>query len=201
VAREIVERAGVNVNELVKKLSRAAAKSTTHYYTILPPTSPSSGGKGMSKWDTSLWWLPSAVLRYGLVVFCVVGALLVGELLHHLVDAPPWYEFLAAVMISTWVGGLGPGALAVLLSTVAVDYFFMPPLHTFSLDIAYLPRLGVFGLSALLISWLTTKRKRAETSLRQAHDELEAKVTERTAALQQTNEALQTEIAERKPTS
>ena len=152
----------------------------------------------MSKWDTSLWWLPSAILRYGLAVCCVVAALLVAELLHYLVDVPPWYEFLAAVLISTWVGGLGPGALAVLLSIVAVDYFFVPPLHTFSLDIAYLPRLVVFGLSALLISWLTTKRKRAETSLRQAHDELEAKVQERTAALQQTNEALQAEIAERK---
>jgi two-component system, LuxR family, sensor kinase FixL len=131
-------------------------------------------------------------------VCCVVGALFVAELLHYLVDAPPWYEFLAAVLISTWVGGLGPGILAVLLSTLAVDYFFMPPLHTFSLTIAYVPRLVVFGLSALLISWLVTRRKRAEVSLRHARDEMEARVQERTAALQQTNEALQTEIGERK---
>jgi K+-sensing histidine kinase KdpD len=92
----------------------------------------------------------------------------VAELLQHLIVAPPWYEFLAGVLISTWVGGLGPGILAVLLSTLAMDYFFVPPLHTFSLDIAYLPGLIGFGLSALLISWLTTKRKRAEVSLRQA---------------------------------
>jgi two-component system sensor kinase FixL len=143
--------------------------------------------------------LPSAVLRYGLAVFCVVGALLLSELLQHLVvDAPPWYEYLAVVLISTWVGGLGPGILAVLLSTLAIDYFFVPPLHTFSLDIAYLPGLIGFGLSALLISWLTIKRKHAEVLLRQARDELEARVQERTAELRRTNEALYAEITERK---
>jgi two-component system, LuxR family, sensor kinase FixL len=152
----------------------------------------------MSVLDTPLRWLPSAVLRYGLAVFCVVAALLMAELLQHLIVAPPWYEFLAVVLISTWVGGLGPGILAVMLSTLAIDYFFVPPLHTFSLDIAYLPGLIGFGLSALLISWLTTKRKRAEVSLRQARDELEARVQERTAELQSTNATLYTEIAERK---
>jgi ferritin-like protein len=36
MAREVVERAGVNVNELVKKLVRAAAAefTTYYYYTI-----------------------------------------------------------------------------------------------------------------------------------------------------------------------
>jgi two-component system, LuxR family, sensor kinase FixL len=152
----------------------------------------------MSVFDTSLRWLPSAVLKYGLAVSCVVAALLVAELLQHLIVAPPWYMFLAVVLISTWVGGLGPGILAGLLSTLAIDYFFVPPLHTFSLDSAYLPGLIGFGLSALLISWLTTKRKRAEDSLRQARDELEARVQERTTELQRTNAALSTEIAERK---
>jgi PAS domain S-box-containing protein len=43
-----------------------------------------------------------------------------------------------------------------------------------------------------------TARKRAETLLRQARDEMEAQVRERTADLKQTNEQLQAEIAERR---
>jgi len=41
-------------------------------------------------------------------------------------------------------------------------------------------------------------RREAEAALRRAHDELEQKVAERTAELQETNEALKEEIAERK---
>jgi PAS domain S-box-containing protein len=141
--------------------------------------------------------MASTVMRYGLAVLCVVVALLVTELLQYFLDGPPWFVFLAAVMVSSWVAGLGPGLLAVLLSTLAIDYFFVPPLYILSLKIEYLPHLVVFGLSALLISWLSDKRKRAEAALRRARDELEARVHERTAELTRTNERLQAEIAER----
>ena len=34
--------------------------------------------------------------------------------------------FYIAIIISAWFGGLGPGLLAVTLSTVLVDYYFAP---------------------------------------------------------------------------
>ena len=43
-----------------------------------------------------------------------------------------------------------------------------------------------------------TKRKRVETALQKAHDELEGRVEERTAELTIANEKLQQEIAERR---
>jgi C4-dicarboxylate-specific signal transduction histidine kinase len=98
------------------------------------------------------------------------------------------------------VFGLGPELRAVLLSLLAIDYFFVPPLLMFSIwanKIEYLPHLVVFGLSALFISWFSDRCKRAEALLRHARDELEARVQQRTADLTRTNEQLQAEIAER----
>jgi PAS domain S-box-containing protein len=158
---------------------------------------PTSRGEDMAKFPPALRQMTSTVMRYGLAVSCVVAAWVITELLRHIVNGPPWTIFLATIMISSWVAGLGPGLLAVLLSILAIDYFFVPPLYEFALKIEYLPHLIVFGLSALLTGWLSDRRKRAEAALRHARDELEARVRERTAELTRTNEQLRAEIAER----
>src|SRR5262249_10207855 len=62
----------------------------------------------------------------------------------------------------------------------------------------HLRGLVVFVLSALLISWLSTRRKRAEALLKQARDEMEVRVQERTAELKRANIELQAEISERR---
>src|SRR5262249_49730557 len=102
-----------------------------------------------------------------------------------------------AILLSAWVGGVGPGLLASIVATLALDYFFVPPIYSLSFDAADLPHLLVFLLSAVLVSSWSVTRKRAETSLQRARDELEAKVNERTAELQQSNEHLRAEIVER----
>lgn len=59
----------------------------------------------------------------------------------------------------------------VLLAMLAVDYYFVPPSHGFTLSIATLPYLGSFALLSLIVSFLSAGRRHAEESLRQAHDE------------------------------
>ena len=75
---------------------------------------------------------------------------------------------------------------------------FYLPYYTLELSAEDLPRMIVFFLSAASISWLSASQKRARESLRQARDELELKVQERTAQFQRINEELRAEIAERK---
>jgi C4-dicarboxylate-specific signal transduction histidine kinase len=105
--------------------------------------------------------------------------------------------FFCSVMLSSWYGGLGPGVFAALLSVVALDYYFIPPLYALGISLEEAPDMIVFVATALFISWLSGDEKRAKESLRQARDVLDAKVQERTAELKRANEQLHSEIAER----
>jgi C4-dicarboxylate-specific signal transduction histidine kinase len=60
------------------------------------------------------------------------------------------------------------------------------------------PDMIVFVASACFVGWLSGEQQRAKDSLRQARDELEVRVQQRTAELKRTNEQLQAEIVERK---
>ena len=136
------------------------------------------------------------VFKCGLAVLSVAVAVLLTSLLEHLIATIPL--FYAAVIVSSWYGGRWSGLLSVLLATLAVDYYFVPPSHRFTLSIATIPYLGSFAFLALIVSFLSTARSHAEESLRRAHDEMETKVRDRTADLRQINEKLQAEIAERR---
>jgi K+-sensing histidine kinase KdpD len=45
---------------------------------------------------------------------------------------PPFWAFLAAIMVTTWYGGFSSGVFAVIPSTVITDYYFIPPIFAFS---------------------------------------------------------------------
>jgi C4-dicarboxylate-specific signal transduction histidine kinase len=100
-------------------------------------------------------------------------------------------------MLSSWYGGLWPGVFAALLSVVALDYYFIPPLYALGISLEEAPDTIVFVVTALFIGWLSGDQKRAQESLSQARDELDAKVQARTAELKSANQQLQAEIAER----
>jgi C4-dicarboxylate-specific signal transduction histidine kinase len=105
--------------------------------------------------------------------------------------------FFCSVMFSSWYGGLWTGFFSALLSVVALDYYFIPPLYALGLGPAEAPDMIAFVATALFISWLNGGQKRAKESLRRARDELDAKVRERTAELEKANHQLQLEIVER----
>ncbi len=126
-------------------------------------------------------------MRYVRSALFVFGALALAQLLAPYLPYPFLFPFLASVVASAWFGGIGPGLFAVLLSGVVVDYHFIPPINHFTISLPEVPDLCSFVISAAMAAWLSTDRER-----------LEHRVEERTAELQQTNEALrttQTELA------
>jgi C4-dicarboxylate-specific signal transduction histidine kinase len=136
--------------------------------------------------------LSSYVVATISVGIAVVITLRLGSLIEHTATL-----FMCSVMLSSWYGGLWPGVFAALLSVVALDYYFIPPLYALGLTVEEAPDMIVFVATALFISWLSGEQKRAKEALRNARDALDAKVHERTTELKRANEQLQSEIAER----
>jgi PAS domain S-box-containing protein len=80
--------------------------------------------------------------------------------------ALPYLTFFAAVFVSAWYGGFGPGLVTTGLSAVLAVSFFLP--RIFSLEIDDWRGLVRFILGSLLITWLIQARyrmrRRAEES-------------------------------------
>jgi PAS domain S-box-containing protein len=130
------------------------------------------------------------ILRYGIAVLSAAIAIgLDFFLLRHFeaILTP----FLFAVAATVWYAGAWPAVLAIALSVLSLNYFFLRPGFSFSpISSADL----VYSIScifcALAVGWVSAVRRRAEQELRQARDELEAKVVERTANLQRSESYL-----------
>ncbi|PYU39771.1 MAG: PAS domain-containing sensor histidine kinase [Acidobacteria bacterium] len=147
----------------------------------------------MSRSNPLLWPKPPAIWGYGIAVLWVGAALVISRLpAIHLQDAPVSL-FLCAVLLSAWIGGIGPGFLATALSALAFNYYFLPPIHSLGPKPDEIPRLVIFTVSALFVGSLSAAERSAIESFRRARDDLKKTVQE----LQNTNEALQAESDER----
>jgi C4-dicarboxylate-specific signal transduction histidine kinase len=142
--------------------------------------------------------LASALLFGGLAVTLVAAALTVTLLLQNVISTAGFVFFYTAVVASTWFGGKWSGSLAVVLSTLVVEYFFIPPIHSFGVSRESLPVFIEFAASAAVVGWFSSWRKQAESALEHARDELQMRVEERTSELKQANAQLLAEMAERR---
>ena len=136
----------------------------------------------------------AALLRYGTAVISVLLALGTSLSLQHRDLPSPFTSFsFAAIAVTFWYAGTGPGLLALLLSFLARRHF--PP-HL-SIDGPFAePYLIIYGIFGLLVGWFSASRRRAERLLKEARENLELRVATRTRELAGANEELQTTHAE-----
>ncbi len=109
--------------------------------------------------------LPRAVVGSAVAVASVAVATAFTAALWPFVKPTATPLFFAAVVISSWFGGTGPGLLATVLSVLVTEMHFLPPLLGF--DTASVVRVASFVIVALLVASLYD---RARTAQRRAED-------------------------------
>jgi PAS domain S-box-containing protein len=145
---------------------------------------------------TKLNRLSRQTMEYGIKPGAIAGCFVLVALLwtfplQHVIAYPFVFLFFAAIMGSAWFGGVIAGFVAVVLSSLMITYFFIPPLFSISVAKESQSFLAAFILSAIAITIVSSTRKRAENIVRTARDQLESKVQERTAELQRSNLEIQ----------
>jgi C4-dicarboxylate-specific signal transduction histidine kinase len=81
--------------------------------------------------------------------------------------------------------------VAVVLSSLLITYFFIPPLFSMTVTKESQSFLTAFILCAIAITVVSSARRRTENAIREARDQLEEKVRERTTELEQSNREIQ----------
>src|SRR5580658_7163280 len=113
-------------------------------------------------------------IKPGAIAVCfVLVALLWTFPLQHVIAYPFVFLFFGAVMGSAWFGGMVAGFVAVILSSLLVGYFFIPPLYSMSIGKESESFFTAFILCGIAITVVSSARKRAESAVRIARDELE----------------------------
>ena len=85
----------------------------------------------------------------------------------------PQLLFYPAVLVSAWFGGLAPGVLAVLLSSVAIAAWFLPPLSGFEHGDDVLD-MAIFIAMGLTVAGLMARARESTLAARSAWREAEA---------------------------
>ena len=140
--------------------------------------------------------LKSGAGRYALALLITALFLFLRSVLDPVIGSyVPYLAVLPAVIFSARFSGLAPSLLAMLLAFVGEQYWFIPPTHSLrivgSAEIA--GTIVYFLVSLAIIVFAETNRRimaKLATStekLRQAGEELERRVAERTRELQQRN--------------
>jgi signal transduction histidine kinase len=132
----------------------------------------------------------SVLFRYLAPFITVAAALTLTISARSLLVSASYALFLAAVMFSSWFGGLTPGLIAILFSLLALDRYIASPELSRQLSQDDIVHLSMFLFVAGIINHLNRARNRAESSLMASHQELQAQVNERTADLQHANDTL-----------
>jgi signal transduction histidine kinase/ActR/RegA family two-component response regulator len=143
----------------------------------------------------------SPLKRAGFPVFAIALALLSQGALQSLLpkgtDFPYAFFYLIAIFVVAWWGGYWSGVAACLLTMVGLPWSLAPGPHLPKVDPS---RLILLLMVSLGVSGVAHAQRRIREALRRANQELDQRVLERTADLENAVGALQSEVELHKTT-
>jgi PAS domain S-box-containing protein len=106
--------------------------------------------------------IKSELIRYITAVAAVLVAILLNFIMWEwATNRVPYAVFFAAVSFVSWFGGVGPGLLSVLLSTLLGHYYFIEPYYEFGLEPSELISTTLYFGVSVFISLLQSRLKSA----------------------------------------
>jgi two-component system, sensor histidine kinase len=102
------------------------------------------------------------VLGYALAVAATLATIGVLIPLRFLIEPLPAPPFLLTVMVVAWLAGFAPATVTVLLSGLALDYWFIPPIGAITSTSHEIASTLAFCAVGVGVAWLTATRRQAE---------------------------------------
>ncbi|HEU4686284.1 MAG TPA: DUF4118 domain-containing protein [Nitrospira sp.] len=114
----------------------------------------------------------------------------------HVSVLPLFLCFFAAILVAAWYGTWHSGAVAVVLSTLAADYFFMKPYNSVRLQSGDVGALFFFAVAGLAVTYLVHYLRTNQEQLRQSIATLEEEVARERTRLRRQEKRLGELISE-----
>ncbi|MGZ3698822.1 MAG: sensor histidine kinase, partial [Bdellovibrionota bacterium] len=109
----------------------------------------------------------AAVPYFYTILICLAG-IAIRLLLRNFLPTGSFSIFTFCVMLASWIGGLGPGILAAVISVAVSLVYFLPPQHSMAIEsLDVFVQVAIFVLISVMISWLNHARSRASESARE----------------------------------
>src|SRR5260370_12801471 len=133
---------------------------------------------------TQRWPKTLTSSSYAMAVVSGAVAIIAAELITRLLHAEPIASsMLCAVIFAAWFGGFGPALLAITLALLAFHYYLVPPINSFTwkdnlfaVDISEVPRLILFLITSLFVTFLISAQRKITETLRRSRDDLQVAI-------------------------
>src|SRR5579883_693944 len=110
---------------------------------------------------------------YGVAITSTVVAILLSLWLQPFLEHTIGAFFYLAVMVTTLYGGFQAGMVTIVLATLAINYFFIPPLYQFTTaNSSDVIRLGIFALVSFVLNLLNSDLQQSKATIEQLSQQL-----------------------------